>query len=83
MVVVLIMYIEQEEARRRIFIPSFVLGVDVVIVIVLMKHRERETIMSDDSDVQNSKNQEVAQLCGHTALGWLDLTRATCVCGLV
>lgn len=37
----LIMYIEQEEAGRRIFIPSVVLSVDVVIV-VLVKHTERD-----------------------------------------
>lgn len=37
----LIMYIEQEEAGRRIFIPSVVLSVNVVIV-VLVKHIERE-----------------------------------------
>lgn len=51
------MYIELEKAGRRIFIPSVVLCVDVVVVVVvvLVKHteRERETIMSDRVNVQN------------------------------
>lgn len=37
----LIMYIEQEEAGRRVFIPSVVLSVNVVVV-VLVKHTERD-----------------------------------------
>lgn len=36
----LIMYIEQEEAGRRVFIPSVVLSVNVVVVLV--KHTERD-----------------------------------------
>lgn len=36
----LIMYIEQREAGRRIFIPSFVLGVHAILV--LLKHTERD-----------------------------------------
>lgn len=40
----LIMYIEREEAGRRIFIPSVVLSVDVVVVLV--KHTERDNHVS-------------------------------------
>lgn len=59
------MYIKPEEAGRRIFIPSVVLSVDVVVVLV--KHTERQSCLK--ILMFPHQNQDRTWPCSPTALG--------------